>query len=171
MVQFLSINFFSWISSIFGGFSKVPVFLCICLIIVGVLILRIVQLKCVIVNVTNKWIYIQFYYEILVRQSLNQHWLNKYNGTMLPKSRKHRDFRHLGKSVVLIWLDPYRGQGQGLVGGRCEWSERNIRFHVFNTMTDTWQKWSLTFVLKLRSNVHSCSLIFSQDVFWRLLVC
>ena len=28
MVQFLSIIFFSWISSIFGGFSKVPVFLC-----------------------------------------------------------------------------------------------------------------------------------------------
>ena len=26
MVQFLSINFFSWISSIFVGFSKVPVF-------------------------------------------------------------------------------------------------------------------------------------------------
>jgi len=28
MVQFLSINFFPWISSIFVGFSKVPIFLC-----------------------------------------------------------------------------------------------------------------------------------------------
>ena len=28
MVQFLSIIFFSWISSIFGGFSRVLVFLC-----------------------------------------------------------------------------------------------------------------------------------------------
>ena len=28
MVQFLSIIFFSWISSILGGFSKVPIFLC-----------------------------------------------------------------------------------------------------------------------------------------------
>ena len=28
MVQFQSINFFSWISSILEGFSKVPVFLC-----------------------------------------------------------------------------------------------------------------------------------------------
>ena len=28
MVQFLSINFFSWISFFLLGFSKVPVFLC-----------------------------------------------------------------------------------------------------------------------------------------------
>jgi len=31
MFQFLSIIFFSWISSIFGGFSKVPAFLCHCI--------------------------------------------------------------------------------------------------------------------------------------------
>jgi len=53
---------------------------------------------------------------------------------MLPKSRKNRDFRQLGKLVVLIGLDPYLREGQGSVGGRCEWSERNARLHICSRM-------------------------------------
>jgi len=36
MVQFLSINFFSWISSILGGFLNFPFFVCVALYIYSV---------------------------------------------------------------------------------------------------------------------------------------